>query len=107
MIIIVVKPFRFVEGRLFNLFCRSFQPKQEKVSCQTIKRDCMKIIYKEEKEKVRADLNEVNLIWVTTDTWTSRRAKSYMSLTAHYVDKNWKMHISILSFRYVPPPHTR
>lgn len=104
MIIVDEKPFRFVESRLFNFFCKTLQPRHEKLSRNTIKRDCMKIY--EEKQKMRTRVNEVSIVCLTTDTWKSRRTKSYMSLTTDYVDKNWKMQKKVLGFRCFPPSHT-
>ena len=31
---------------------------------------------------------------------------SHSQLTAHFVDKEWKMHKRILNFCHMPPPHT-
>lgn len=37
-------------------------------------------------------------ICLTTDTWTSGKILSYMCLTAHFIDENWKLHKRILNF---------
>lgn len=34
----------------------------------------------------------------TIDSWTSIRSKSYYGITAHLIDKNWKMHSLALDF---------
>ena len=37
-------------------------------------------------------------ICLTTDSWTSLQNVSYMCFTAHFIDKDWKLHKRILSF---------
>lgn len=37
-------------------------------------------------------------ICLTTDTWTSIQNLSYMCLTAHYIDADWKLHKKIIIF---------
>ncbi|GKV46916.1 hypothetical protein SLEP1_g53875 [Rubroshorea leprosula] len=40
----------------------------------------------------------VERVSLTIDTWTSQQRISFMSLTAHYIDENWKLHTKILNF---------
>ena len=37
-------------------------------------------------------------LFLTTDTWTSIQNINYMSLTAHWIDNEWKLHKRILNF---------
>lgn len=41
-------------------------------------------------------------VCLTTDTWSSITNLTYMCLTAHWIDKNWKLQKRILSFCVVP-----
>ncbi|WP_227632303.1 hypothetical protein, partial [Klebsiella pneumoniae] len=45
-------------------------------------------------------------IGLTSDLWTSLTTDGYLCLTAHFIDKNWKLHKTILNFDFMPPPHT-
>ncbi|CAN1338973.1 Zinc finger BED domain-containing protein RICESLEEPER 2 [Linum perenne] len=40
-------------------------------------------------------------ICLTTDTWTSIKQMNYMCLTAHFIDRNWKLRKKIIGFRQV------
>lgn len=82
MIIVDDKPFRSRESKLFNLFCKTLKPRHEKLPCNTIKRDCMKI-YEEEKQKIRTRVNEVLFVL--------QQILGHQGGQKHYVDKNWKM----------------
>ena len=55
-----------------------------KVKAEQIKRDLLNII-----EAVKTDLNCVAF---TTDMWTSRSGTPFMSLTVHFIDKDWILH---------------
>ena len=43
---------------------------------------------------------------MTTDGWTSRANESYLSLTVHYIDKEWILQNHLLGTRHCPHPHT-
>ena len=43
---------------------------------------------------------------VTTDGWTSRANESYLSLTVHYIDKEWILQNHLLETRHCPQSHT-
>uniref|UniRef100_A0A6N2L706 DUF659 domain-containing protein n=1 Tax=Salix viminalis TaxID=40686 RepID=A0A6N2L706_SALVM len=59
-------------------------------------KDCFKI-YVEEKEKLKIALRGQRLC-LTADTWTSIQNINYMSLTAHWIDSEWKLHKKTLNF---------
>ncbi|XP_058081736.1 zinc finger BED domain-containing protein RICESLEEPER 2-like [Magnolia sinica] len=100
------RPFQMVESPTFVEFARCLNPRYEKVSRTTIKRVCMKM-YESEKLKLKGQLESISRISLTSDLWTaSNQRKGYMSLTAHYVDAEWKLCKRIISFRYLAPPHT-
>ena len=40
------------------------------------------------------------------DWWTSNQNLCYMSLVAHYIDKNWVMQCRVLNFIELDPPHS-
>lgn len=42
----------------------------------------------------------------TCDAWSSRVARGYMGITAHWVDNEWNLYRTILSFVRFPTPHT-
>ena len=48
----------------------------------------------------------VSRISLTFDVWTSCTSEGYISLTAHYVDANWKLNSKMLNFSHFPPPHS-
>ncbi|KAL2929777.1 Zinc finger BED domain-containing protein DAYSLEEPER [Bienertia sinuspersici] len=50
-------------------------------------------------------VSHVDKISLTTDIWRSKPQKiEYIVLTAHFVDKNWKLQKRVLNFVHLPPP---
>jgi len=47
--------------------------------------------YQEAVAKVQLTLQGANYILVTSDMWTSLANDAYISLTTHYISKEWKM----------------
>lgn len=98
MIIMDELPFRFVEHRGFIRFMSIAQPRFAIPCRQTVAKDCLEL-YEDERSKLRKFFRNYNgSISLTTDCWTSIQNMSYMCLTAHYVDENWKLHKRIINF---------
>lgn len=45
-------------------------------------------------------------ICLTSDLWTSVATDGYLTITAHFVDVDWRLNKKILNFCIMPPPHT-
>ena len=43
---------------------------------------------------------------LTTDIWTSMATETYMTVTAHYIDPNWKLQNFVLETLSFPERHT-
>ena len=85
--------------KILNEDCRS-------ISRRTTKYDVIKK-YEIEKENLKQQLAQIpGRVCLTSDCKTSCTNISFISLTAHYVDKDWKLKSKILSFSHMQPPHT-
>ncbi|KAL5556060.1 hypothetical protein UlMin_038296 [Ulmus minor] len=99
-------PFQFVEYEGVRSILQYLRPEVQLVSRNTIKSDCMKI-HQKEKARMKSLLHAApGRISITSDLWSSLISDGYMSLTAHFIDKNWKLQKRVLNFSYLPPPHT-
>ncbi|XP_077384385.1 E3 SUMO-protein ligase ZBED1-like [Festucalex cinctus] len=63
-------------------------------------------MYEDAKEKVLLGLSNAELVAITTDGWTSRATQSYITITAHYVNKNWEIESPVLQTRPIYESHT-
>ncbi|XVF50351.1 hypothetical protein PTKIN_Ptkin04bG0090300 [Pterospermum kingtungense] len=63
-------------------------------------------LHKRYKDKLKLLLKETHgKICLTSDLWTSITTNGFICLTAHFVDKDWKLQKRILNFSYMPPPY--
>lgn len=89
-IISAALPFRCVENKYFKLFCKSLNPNAKLPSRQKISQK-VTILYNKKKKKMINKLNDANSISLTTDCWTSVQNFSYIGVTAHLLDSNFKI----------------
>lgn len=62
-------------------------------------------LYTKEKPKLKQQLTTIpNRISLSFDLWESNTTETYICLTAHFVDANWKLNSKVINFRLVYPP---
>lgn len=67
-------------------------------SADTIKENIFSL-YEENIKKIKDFLQKVSRkISFITDIWTSPSTKSFLSLTAHFIDDKWKLRNMIIDF---------
>lgn len=99
-------PFQFVEYKGLRAMLQYLYPDVELISRNTAKAICLKM-YEKEKAKIKNMVTACpGRISLTSDLWSSLTSDGYLCLTAHFVDKNWKLQKRILNFCNMPPPHT-
>lgn len=92
-------PFRKVEHESFHEFMSLASPRFKLISRTTLARDVLKL-WDTERLQLKIFLAEhCQRVCLTTDMWTSSCQKmSYMCVTAHFIDNNWRLHKKILNF---------
>ncbi|CAK8575497.1 unnamed protein product [Lathyrus sativus] len=101
-IILDEKQFKTVEGDGFKYFCRQMQPQFCIPSRRTIPRDCYQL-YLDEKVRLKAFFkSNCSRGAVTTDCWTSVQNLNYLTLTAHFTNRDWNYQKRIISFTVIP-----
>ncbi|KAI7742012.1 hypothetical protein M8C21_024079 [Ambrosia artemisiifolia] len=98
-------PFSFVEYHWFNEFMTYNNPAYQKVSRETIIEDCIRVV-EAEREKMKKVLQNVDMISLTSDCWSSNQTVRYMCLTAHFIDSDWKMQKRVIGFVELAPPYS-
>lgn len=98
MLVVDELPFSFVEGAGFKYYNSVSQP-LFKIPCRSTATTDVYQMFVEEKGKIRNFIKKnIGRICLTTDTRTSDQQSSYMCLTAHFVDNEWKLKKKVLSF---------
>ncbi|KAK0597141.1 hypothetical protein LWI29_022166 [Acer saccharum] len=99
-------PFNFVEYEgirtVFEFICSDI-----KLPCRNTAKTCVVRMFNHEKLELQNLLNLVpGRICLTSDLWTSIATDGYLTLAAHFVDNDWRLHKKILNFCRMPPPYT-
>ena len=105
-IVINQHPFTIVEESNFINFVYSLYPTAIISSSDIIKNYIMNS-YEINKEKIQSFLQNLSeKILFITDIWTSPSAKSFLSLTAHFINKKWELQNVIIDFIQIHDSHT-
>ncbi len=85
-----LQPFTIVELPTFKNLIHTMQP-----SCTVMSRPTVKLRIEEAAAKIKknitAEMAKVSYIGTTTDCWTARQ-RSYIGVTAHWIDESWWTH---------------
>ena len=100
-------PFQLVEWDGFKEYTKYISSDEVQcVSRDVVTADVMKV-YMLEKEKLKNQLARISgRVCLTFNCWTSSTTRGYFTLTAHYVDEDWKLNTKLLNFCHLSPPHT-
>lgn len=99
-------PFMMAEHYYTRKFINNLQPSFKLVHRTAVRKDCIQL-YADEKAKIYETINShTGRVGLTSDLWTSKDMHGYMSLTAHYIDPDWKFHANLVGFIHVKAPHT-
>ena len=84
-----------------------FEPRYTPPDRITFARNYIPAMYEREKVEVSsALLSDMQSFTITTDGWTSRSNCSYVSLTVHYINKDWEMCCHLLETAEIVTNHT-
>ncbi|KAK6196084.1 hypothetical protein SNE40_001379 [Patella caerulea] len=90
MIAIDLQPLSVVEDVGFRRYSATLEPRYKIPSKQEISRQMIPALYDKLKSQIKDELVDVTFIGVTTDIWSTRAGpNSLMSITAHWVDKDF------------------
>ncbi|KAG4128841.1 hypothetical protein ERO13_D09G043232v2 [Gossypium hirsutum] len=98
--------FGIVEESGFRYMIRISSPNFTNISRHTAARDVL-MYYAKERDRVKEELAKApGLICLTSDNWNSEHTNDeYICITAHWVDKDWKLQKRIIRFRALFPPY--
>ena len=91
-------PFTLVKEPKFIDYVHTLHPDVLLVSADTIKRRIMDL-YTNNIIKIQEAFQDVSgKISFTIDIWTSPSTKSFLAITAHYIDKDWNLKNTLIDF---------
>ncbi|KAL7829121.1 hypothetical protein SRHO_G00327550 [Serrasalmus rhombeus] len=101
-----MRPFSVVENQGFRRLLHTLEPKYTIPPRTHFTRTVISNLYEESKNKIVQILKDAASIAITTDGWTSRSTQSYITITAHTINSDWKMESVVLQTRPLFESHT-
>src|SRR5277367_4812600 len=111
MMAVDFQPFSLVNDRGFRGVLRAAEPRYKIPDRTTFSRTVVPRLFEKTTERVKEELKEdmsfgVAALTFTTDTWTSKGMDSYISLTSHYLRKDFTAAYYVLANSPFPTAHT-
>ncbi|KAL0893118.1 hypothetical protein ABMA27_014751 [Loxostege sticticalis] len=101
------QPFNLVEEESFQKFAR-WIPGYELPSRKHISSVLIPRLYEQKRDEVKKILSDtaIEKICLTVDLWTSKANESYIAITGHFINNNFKMQSVLLSCEHFSDRHT-
>ncbi|CAN0881974.1 Putative AC transposase [Linum grandiflorum] len=102
MILLDELPFRFVEHEGFRRFMLRICPMFKIPGRKTVREDCFRMFVESKVVLIEFFRTECKgKVSLTTDAWTSLSNMNFMCVTAHFINKDWKLCKKIIAFMQI------
>ena len=101
-----LRPLSTVESPAFQKLVHELDPKYKLPGRIYFSSTVLPDLYQETRQYVEEALQQACQVAITTDGWTSRATESYMTVTAHCIDGDWKLQNFVLQTRQISESHT-
>jgi hypothetical protein len=98
MVIEDEQPFCFGEKPGLRKFMAKACPRFQLPSRRTCTRDVVRCFFQEKAKLKKFFKDSCQRVCLTTDGWTSQQLDSYMTVTARFIDDNWRFHKKVIGF---------
>lgn len=105
MVVKDILPIGVICGEGFQELLGYIQPNYEIPSRYTIT-SRIKACFEERKKLLKTQLSSTKCVALTTDCWTALTTESYIKITCHYIDDDWKVNSAVLPTQSMPRRHT-
>jgi hypothetical protein len=85
---------------------RVMEPRYQPPNRQKLSDQLIPALFESEKTKLFQELQSSHAVSLTSDAWTSRSTESYLTITCHFVNKDWKLCSRILQTEKFHGSHT-
>lgn len=101
-----LQPLSIVNSPSFLQLLKTLDPKFTPSSVSQFTRVVIPNLYEKTKSKVKDNLGKVEYLSVTTDAWSGCHNRSYISVTAHFIDSSWNLKHYCLQIQEITESHT-
>lgn len=106
MIVKDMQPLSVVEDEGFRELVAGLDPRYTLPSRRDLVRTHLPRLFQLEKQRLHEELASANYIALTTDIWTSRQTRGYITVTAHYILPQWSLKSCVLETARMKKEHT-
>ena len=99
-------PLTLVQNPAFRNFMKDLNPKWQPISSKALKSNLIPTFVNDVRTAIRKTLVSLTDITITVDAWADRRCRSFLGLTAHFIDKNFIPQVFLIDFVRFKSPHT-
>nr|CAI5863488.1 unnamed protein product [Callosobruchus analis] len=96
MLFIDFQPFSVAQDVGFRQYTKALNPEYEIPSRQVISRTLMRSFYEECLLTCKETIKDIKAVSLTTDCWTLINNESYMGVTIHFIDEDFKLRTMLL-----------
>ncbi|KAL2079757.1 hypothetical protein ACEWY4_011180 [Coilia grayii] len=101
-----IRPYSVVENAGFRLLMKRLEPRYVLPTRKHLSETVIPKMYAETKGNLANSLKSAVRVALTCDCWTSRNTVSYLTITSHHIDDEWKLVSNVLQTRAVEMSHT-
>lgn len=101
-----MRPLDSVNNDGFVHLLETLEPRYDLASRSYITDTLIPNMYEEVRKKLATKVQEANFVALTTDGWTSRAAKGYITVTAHVISDGWSLEDFVLCTSEIHESHT-
>lgn len=100
------QPFKIVEDSGFKQFVKALNPNYELPNRHTISKEHIPAMYEKCLREMKVLTADVESACLTTDCWTSRNNESFLAITVHFIDTEFKLKSVLLGCQSFSSNHT-
>ena len=89
-----LRPFSVVQNSGFQTAVHILEPRYTTPSRQHFSDKALLELYEQKKTELNGELADAIAVALTTDGWTSHATESYLTITCHYIDKEWSWEVT-------------
>ena len=99
-------PLNLVENSAFREFMKECHVKWNYVSAKAVKKNILPSFREKVDKSIQQMLSVVDHVTLTIDAWTDKRSRSFLGITAHFIDPEMEPQSCLIDFVRFRSPHT-
>jgi len=99
-------PLSIVESQTFRNLLLTAEPRYVFPTRTTFRNSLIPTATQQMEKAIQCKLTHLSHVYLTIDLWTNRNMKSFLGITIHFIDEEWKLSSYVLAADSFPGRHT-